>query len=90
MDYLNNLKLEVMTTTYVINSNSPIIYVLHDDEGNWTFLSADTIEESDAMVVSLEEIIEFDPSVVKVLFMPICHEAYRTDINAEWRILPKN
>lgn len=90
MDYTENLKLEVATTSYVMEKNSPIVYVSHDDEGNWTFLSADDVEVSDAMLVTLEDIVVFDPTVVRVLTMPLSHEAYRKDKNSDWIIVAKN
>jgi len=90
MDYSENLNLAVFTTTYVMIKKSPIVYISHDFEGDWQFLSAETVPTTEAMLVALGEIIEFDPTVIEVLNMPLNHGAFRKDKNSGWRIVPKN
>jgi len=90
MIYSDNLNLAVITTTYVMIRKSPIVYVFHNIEDDWQFLSAETVPATEAMLVGLGEIIEFDPTVIEVLNMPLNHEAFRKDKDSGWRIVAKN
>ena len=43
----------VITTKYVINNNSPIIRVIHENDGAWQFLGKEeNLSESEAIVLS--------------------------------------
>jgi hypothetical protein len=80
-----NLNIHVFTTRFVIKENSPILKVYHDDDGDWQFIGKETnLKEMDAMVVSLEEILNFDPSLKQLLSLPIGSMAYRLDQYSEW------
>ena len=58
-DFVNNLNTAVFTTKYILNKNSPILYVYHyEEDGAWEFSGMETdINEDDYRVLSLEEII---------------------------------
>ena len=58
-DFVNNLNTAVFTTKYILNNNSPILYVYHyEEDGAWEFLGMETdINDDDYRVLSLEEII---------------------------------
>lgn len=43
-------------------------------------------EDSEFLVVSLEEIIDKDPSIKGILRLPLGFVAYRIDISKEWSI----
>lgn len=61
----------VITTKYVINNNSPIIRVIHEKDGAWQFLGKEeNLSESDAFVLSLEEILCLDSTLQDVLSLP--------------------
>ena len=57
-DFVNNLNTAVFTTKYILNKNSPILYVYHyEEDGAWEFSGMETdINEDDYRVLSLEEI----------------------------------
>jgi len=75
----------VFTTVYVIENNSPIIYVSHDMDGDWQFFGAEKgVEMDKARIVALGEIIERDPSVKEVLDMPKGTNAHRKSPESEW------
>jgi hypothetical protein len=81
----------VFTTVYVIENNSPIIYVSHDMDGDWQFFGPEKdVEVDKARVVSLEEIIEIDASVKEVLDMPKGTDAHRKSLESEWVKISKN
>lgn len=75
----------VITTKYVINNNSPIIRVIHEKDGDWQFLGKEeNLSESDAFVLSLEEILCLDNTLQDVLHFPLGKQAYRTSPKGNW------
>lgn len=75
----------VITTKYVINNNSPIIRVMHEKDGDWQFLGKEeNLSESDAFVLSLEEILCLDNTLNEVLHLPLGKQAYRTSPKDNW------
>ena len=77
----------VITTKYVINNNSPIIRVIHEEDGDWQFLGKEeNLSESDAFVLSLEEILCLDNTLQDVLSLPLGKQAYRTSSKDNWII----
>lgn len=77
----------VITTKYVINNNSPIIRVMHEKDGDWQFLGKEeNLSESDAFVLSLEEILCLDKTLNEVLHLPLGKQAYRTSPKDSWII----
>ncbi len=76
----------VFTTRFVIEDNSEITYATHDHDGDWQFMSNDEFDESDARVVSLEEILERDPTLLKLADLPLGYEASRNDKYSNWEI----
>ena len=75
----------VITTKHVINNNSPIIRVIHEKDGAWQFLGKEeNLSESDAFVLSLEEILCLDNTLQDVLSLPLGKQAYRTSPKDNW------
>lgn len=76
----------VFTTKYVLEKKSPIIHVYHfDEDGTWQFLSSEETEaDEDFRIVSLEEIIIFDNSVLEISDLPLGYEAHRINENSTW------
>jgi hypothetical protein len=64
----------VFTTRFVVENNSPILYVTHDDDGDWHFMGDDDITEEDAKLVSVKNILELDSSIND---LPSLEEGYR-------------
>ena len=50
----------VLTTRYVVKNNSSVVTVIYDEDGDWQFLGAEEIDESDAVVLSMKEMIKHD------------------------------
>jgi|GEM_PF-2428052 len=79
----------VLTTKSVIQDFKTITYVNHDaEEGEWQFLSDDyNIDcEKDARVVSIEEIVKIDPTLIELCDLPCGSFAYRNDKSENWII----
>ena len=76
----------VFTTRFVIENNSPIILVSHDEEDDWQFLSQEGPVESEARIILLEEMIQHDPSILEIADLPLGAKAFRDNRNSPWRI----
>jgi hypothetical protein len=89
--FKESLDTAVFTTQYVIESKSVIVYVCHDDDGDWQFHGAeDDISEDEMRVVGLGEIITLDNTILDISDLPIGFEAIRKDINSPWTIISPN
>lgn len=84
--FKGDLQTYVFTTRFVIEDNSDITFATHDHEGDWQFMSDDEFNESDARVVSLQEILELDSTLLKLADLPIGYEAKRNDKYSNWEI----
>lgn len=82
-----NKNIYVFTTKYVIKKGSTIVRVLHDEDGDWQFLGDEgNLQEKDAMVVSLGEIIEHDTTLSEIMNLPKGKQALRNNIEDNWHI----
>ncbi|MEA4915903.1 hypothetical protein [Proteiniphilum sp.] len=86
-EFIDSLNTAVFTTKYVLDNNCPILYVYHyKEDGAWEFLGIEDISEDDYCVVSLEEIINLDPTVLAVTSMRMGYYAERESKNSVWNI----
>ena len=77
----------VLTTKFVLFENEPITHIYHHEEdGMWEFVSDSKSQESDYKVISLDEIVTFDPSILEVADLKLGNYAYRKDKNSGWHI----
>ena len=84
----DDLDTAVITTKYVLDNGSPILFVNHYNDGFWEFLgSEENLSDDDFKVVSLEEILNIDSSIIEVSDLPYEGKAYRQDINQLWEII---
>lgn len=87
--FSDNLNTAVFTTKYILEKSSPVLYVFHhDDDGAWSFLGCEDCQDSDYKVISLEEMINIDNSILDVADMPYGYCAKRVDKNSSWIIKP--
>lgn len=86
--FQQNIDTAVFTTKYVLEKKSPIIHVYHyDEDGAWQFSSSEVVEEDeDFRVVSLEEILRFDSSVLEVSDLSLGYEAHRKNESSLWEM----
>lgn len=73
----------IITTKYVANERKTIVNVIYDEDGDWQFYTNDDIDESDAVVLSVRQILEIDKTLASI---ELCkgQEATRKDSNSEW------
>lgn len=75
--------LGVYTTTQVLEGE-PILYVYHNEDGDWQFHSSEEPNIDDAKLVCLEEITKIDPSVNEIYFLQYGWKAWRNTFNDDW------
>ncbi|MGB4093323.1 MAG: hypothetical protein WBK46_15500 [Ruminococcus flavefaciens] len=85
MIFLEDENTAVITTKAVIMNERPIVLVFHDkDDGMWEFLDGEDVNEENAAVVSLSEILELDKSLNELAELPIGFGAFRDDKDQDW------
>ena len=75
----------VFTSQYVIDGN-PILYVYHDNDGDWQFHASDEITDNDPKVVCLEDIVKLDPDMNELYNLKPGWCASRENVNARWEL----
>jgi hypothetical protein len=74
----------VFTTRQVLEREESILRVTHDnDDHGWQFLGSD-VRADDAKIISLEEAVELDPSVLQVADLPVGWRAWRASVEEPW------
>jgi hypothetical protein len=73
----------VFTTSHVL-AGKPILYVYHNEDGEWQFHSEQEPDLDDAKLVSLEEITKLDPGVNELYHLSLGQSAWRGSVEEEW------
>lgn len=77
----------VFTTRFVIYDNSEIVRIMHEEDGDWQFLGKEeNLEVSDAVLISLGEMMDFDKTLSIVESLPEGKQAIRTSKSSQWQI----
>lgn len=75
----------VITTKRIMNNKSNILLVSHDDEdGMWQFLDGEDVDEEDATIVSLGEIVGIDNTINQIADLPLGWIAFRDSVYSQW------
>jgi len=82
--FLEAENLATFTTRPVIDNELPILYVYHDEEGDWQFLCGSTNDSEDMRMVSLKYIVEIDNSVNELHNLGLGEYAWRESISDKW------
>jgi hypothetical protein len=83
--FLDPQNVAVFTTVAISSGDRPILYVCHDDEGEWQFHNGMDVNIEDAKVVALREIVKQDLSIFDLADLPIGWIAVRKSRNAGWQ-----
>ena len=76
---------QVLTTSYVLTNDSPITFVLYDEDGDWQLFGDDEIvEDEDAYMVSVEEILEMESALRKLPDMQPGQAVVREKGSTRW------
>jgi hypothetical protein len=77
--------LAIFTTKQFLDLNEPILYVVHDKNGDWQFLTGGTISSKDAKIVSLGQIVSKDLTLNEVFDLDYGERAERDKIGGHWK-----
>ncbi|RPI61048.1 MAG: hypothetical protein EHM48_06260 [Planctomycetaceae bacterium] len=81
--------LAVFTVRQIMRNGKPILRVSHDDDdGAWQFLQWGTPEKRDAMIVTLEEIVQNDSTICEPADLPLGWRAWRRNMDDMWQREP--
>jgi hypothetical protein len=75
--------LTTFTTRQWLDEKKPILQVVHDNEGDWQFLTGDQFPE-DIKIVALEQLIKSDNTLNAVFDLEYGEEAAREFIGGKW------
>jgi hypothetical protein len=75
--------LGAFTTKQWLHEQKPILYVIHDNDGDWLFLTEEHAQE-DIIIVALEQLILKDKTLNKVFNLEYGEEAERKFIGGKW------
>ena len=85
--YTMNKNQYVFTTRFVIYDNSEIIRIIHEENGDWQFVGCEeNLNESDAVIISFGEMMDFDESLCVVKSLPVGKQAIRKNKQSPWYI----
>ena len=71
-------------TTKQVLEGAPILFVYHNEDGDWQFHSSAEPDLNDAKLVCLEEIVKLDPTINEIYYLPYGWAAWRDSKNEEW------
>ncbi|HWX67834.1 MAG TPA: hypothetical protein VNZ27_15560 [Rhodanobacter sp.] len=79
--------LAVVANRKIIVEQAWIAYVSHDlDDGGWQFhVESEELIEKNAAVVSLENVLECDPTIALLADLPLGWHAWRSSKTAAWQ-----
>ena len=76
---------QVLTTSYVLTNGSPVTFVLYDEDGDWQLFGDDeVVEDEDAYLVTVEEIMEMEPALRKLPDMQPGQAVVREKESTRW------
>lgn len=75
------------TCCHILEDNKPILYVKHDDDGDWQFLCGEEHLTQDGRIIDFDEAIDLDPTISKVSDLKCGQTAVRESKDSEWELL---
>jgi hypothetical protein len=75
--------LAVFTTRQWLEENKPILRVIHEEDGDWQFLTGDQMPE-DIKIVALEQVTLRDPTINDVFNLEYGEAAQRNFVGDKW------
>jgi hypothetical protein len=83
--FMEPRNLAVFTTKRILSKTDSILYVLHDDEGDWQFHSGLETHEEEPAIIALSEIVELDSSIINLANLPMGTIAIRQNKDDFWQ-----
>ncbi|RBL88215.1 DUF4262 domain-containing protein [Chitinophaga flava] len=76
--------LAVFTSRQILEG-SPILYIYHDEDGDWQFLNEEETKEQDVRIVALSEIAKIDPGIKELHLLSYGQRAWRASPKDKWQ-----
>jgi len=86
--FLEKRNLGVFATQEILD-RKPILWVHHNENGDWQFHNKENPDLDNALLVSLESIVKLDPSLNQLYELNYGQSATRKNIKSEWKIIDK-
>lgn len=86
--FLEERNLAVFTTESVLKGE-PILYVYHEEDGDWQFHGATPPDIKKAKLVSLESLVKMDMTLNDIHYLNFGESAYRSSLKDVWKINEK-
>jgi len=74
-----------VTVRQIVEDGHPILYVVHDAEEGWQFLTGGKFVAEDSRLVTLQVMVELEPTLRDLADLPSGWEAERKDRNQPWQ-----
>lgn len=87
--FKESLQSVVFTSKFVIENSSPIVRVVHHEDGAWEFWGKEVMTEREIMLISLGQIVKIDPSLFELADLPIAFSAVRRSKDNSWELIPR-
>ncbi|MDU1891822.1 MAG: DUF4262 domain-containing protein [Dysgonomonas sp.] len=71
-------------TTEDVLEGAPILYVYHNENGDWQFHSSNNPDINKAKLVCLDQIVKLDPSVNEIYYLQYGEKAWRDSKDDDW------
>lgn len=79
-------QIEAITLDRILDGTAPVRLVTHDeDDDAWQFLDGDHVNEEDARLLSLADMLRLDPSLIPLVNLPPGWYAWRADPDSPWQ-----
>lgn len=75
------------TCSHVLEEHKPILYVKHDEDGDWQFLCGDNHSTEEGRIIDFDEAVDLDPTIYKVCNLKCGQTAVRASKDSEWGLL---
>ena len=86
--FYEDRNLGVFTTQETLDGK-PILWVYHNDDGDWQFHSEENPNLDNAKLVSLENIVKLDPTLNEIYYLNFGQSATRETSKSEWEVIDK-
>ncbi len=75
----------VFTCCHFLEGEKPLTFAAHHfDDNNWQFLCSEHHADTDAVIITIGELLELDPSIEELCDLPVGYLATRKNKNAKW------
>lgn len=86
--FFRDKNMAVITSRFVLTGASTILFVVHNSaDGIWEFYGKEELDNNDLKVVSIDEILQIDCSILELRHMSQGRYAYREFKGDSWTIL---